>query len=421
MIELNSKQNCTGCSACANICPRGCIRMTADEEGFLYPKVNEEMCMDCGLCENVCPMQHKPQQHELLAVYGAKNNDDAVRFTSSSGGMFTLFAEFVLKQGGVVVGAALDEQLAVHHVLVDSLADLPKLRGSKYVQSKIGKIYSEVRQILRAGRKVLCSGTPCQIAGLKLFLKKEYDNLLTVDFICHGVPSPGVWRKYLKEIAARRAAGKNTVLYASLNKSGDVLRDISFISFRDKTLSWKKYSFVVCFSATDGAEKNSVLLSEDLHTNLFLKGFLADLYLRPSCYACPVKKLKSGSDLTIGDFWGVEYVLPRIDDGQGVSIIMSHNLKGQNICSSLNCDLWEIAYEQVIKGNSAVTNSCIKPLQRKIFFDRYESVALNDLIVQLTQLGCKQRLRRFIKNILLKSDLLVKIKSYANRNSHFDR
>lgn len=265
------------------------------------------------------------------------------------------------------------------------------------------------------------SGTPCQIAGLKLFLKKEYDNLLTVDFICHGVPSPGVWRKYLKEIAARRAAGKNTVLYASLNKSGDVLRDISFISFRDKTLSWKKYSFVVCFSATDGAEKNSVLLSEDLHTNLFLKGFLADLYLRPSCYACPVKKLKSGSDLTIGDFWGVEYVLPRIDDGQGVSIIMSHNLKGQNICSSLNCDLWEIAYEQVIKGNSAVTNSCIKPLQRKIFFDRYESVALNDLIVQLTQLGCKQRLRRFIKNILLKSGLLVKIKRYANRNSHFDR
>ena len=160
---------------------------------------------------------------------------------------------------------------------------------------------------------------------------------------------------------------------------------------------------------------------EDLHTNLFLKGFLADLYLRPSCYACPVKKLKSGSDLTIGDFWGVEYVLPRIDDGQGVSIIMSHNLKGQNICSSLNCDLWEIAYEQVIKGNSAVTNSCIKPLQRKIFFDRYESVALNDLIVQLTQLGCKQRLRRFIKNILLKSGLLVKIKRYANRNSHFDR
>ena len=170
MIELSSKQNCTGCSACANICPRGCIRMTADEEGFLYPKINEEMCMDCGLCENVCPMLHKPQQHELLAVYGAKNNDDAVRFTSSSGGMFTLFAEEILQQGGVVVGAALDEQLNVQHVLVNSLDELPKLRGSKYVQSKIGKIYSEVRQILRAGRKVLFSGTPCQIAGLKKYL-----------------------------------------------------------------------------------------------------------------------------------------------------------------------------------------------------------------------------------------------------------
>lgn len=161
MIELSSKQNCTGCSACANICPRGCIRMTADEEGFLYPKVNEEMCMDCGLCENVCPMLHKPQQHELLAVYGAKNNDDAVRFTSSSGGMFTLFAEEILQQGDVVIGAALDEQLNVQHVLVDSIADLPKLRGSKYVQSKIGKIYSEVRHLLRLGKKVLFSGTPC--------------------------------------------------------------------------------------------------------------------------------------------------------------------------------------------------------------------------------------------------------------------
>ena len=300
----------------------------------------------------------------------------------------------------MVFGARFDARWEVVHDYTENVEGLSAFRGSKYVQSRIGDSFRQTECFLKTGRKVLFSGTPCQIAGLKLFLKKEYDNLLTVDFICHGVPSPGVWRKYLKEIAARRAAGKNTVLYASLNKSGDVLRDISFISFRDKTLSWKKYSFVVCFSATDGAEKNSVLLSEDLHTNLFLKGFLADLYLRPSCYA---------------------YVLPRIDDGQGVSIIMSHNLKGQNICSSLNCDLWEIAYEQVIKGNSAVTNSCIKPLQRKIFFDRYESVALNDLIVQLTQLGCKQRLRRFIKNILLKSGLLVKIKRYANRNSHFDR
>ena len=221
MIELNSKQNCTGCSACANICPRGCIRMTADEEGFLYPKVNEEMCMDCGLCENVCPMQHKPQQHELLAVYGAKNNDDAVRFTSSSGGMFTLFAEFVLKQGGVVVGAALDEQLAVHHVLVDSLADLPKLRGSKYVQSKIGKIYSEVRQILRAGRKVLFSGTPCQIAGLKRYLVKPSENLLTVDVVCHGVPSPKVYQKHLRELA--QEAGEPVVQ----------------VKFRDKAKGWK--------------------------------------------------------------------------------------------------------------------------------------------------------------------------------------
>ena len=421
MIHITDREKCCGCEACIQRCPQQCITLHEDGEGFLYPETDEGRCIDCGLCEKVCPVIFQGTARRPLNVYAAKNPDEEIRWESSSGGVFTLLAEKILSEGGVVFGARFDARWEVVHDYTENVEGLSAFRGSKYVQSRIGDSFRQTECFLKTGRKVLFSGTPCQIAGLKLFLKKEYDNLLTVDFICHGVPSPGVWRKYLKEIAARRAAGKNTVLYASLNKSGDVLRDISFISFRDKTLSWKKFSFVVCFSATDGAEKNSVLLSEDLHTNLFLKGFLADLYLRPSCYACPVKKLKSGSDLTIGDFWGVEYVLPRIDDGQGVSIIMSHNLKGQNICSSLNCDLWEIAYEQVIKGNSAVTNSCIKPLQRKIFFDRYESVALNDLIVQLTQLGCKQRLRRFIKNILLKSGLLVKIKRYANRNSHFDR
>ena len=304
MIHITDREKCCGCEACIQRCPQQCITLHEDGEGFLYPETDEGRCIDCGLCEKVCPVIFQGTGRRPLNVYAAKNPDEEIRWESSSGGVFTLLAEKILSEGGVVFGARFDARWEVVHDYTENVEGLSAFRGSKYVQSRIGDSFRQTECFLKTGRKVLFSGTPCQIAGLKLFLKKEYDNLLTVDFICHGVPSPGVWRKYLKEIAARRAAGKNTVLYASLNKSGDVLRDISFISFRDKTLSWKKYSFVVCFSATDGAEKNSVLLSEDLHTNLFLKGFLADLYLRPSCYACPVKKLKSGSDLTIGDFLG---------------------------------------------------------------------------------------------------------------------
>lgn len=421
MIDITDRERCCGCEACVQRCPRRCITLYEDDEGFLYPQVDEGKCIDCGLCEKVCPVVLQGAGRRPLKVYAAKNPDEEIRRESSSGGVFTLLAEKILSEGGVVFGARFDACWEVVHDYTENVEELSAFRGSKYVQSRIGDSFRQTECFLKTGRKVLFSGTPCQIAGLKLFLKKEYDNLLTVDFICHGVPSPGVWRKYLKEIAARRVAGKNSVLRASLNKSDDVLRNISSISFRDKVLGWKKYSFVVCFSATDGAEKNTVLLSEDLYTNLFLRGFLADLYLRPSCYACPAKDLKSGSDLTIGDFWGVEYILPQMDDGQGTSIVMGNNLKGQNICNSLNCDLLEVAYKQVVKGNNAVANSCVKPLQRTIFFDQYESAVLSDLIFQLTRLGCKQRLRRFIKNILLRSDLLIKIKRYANRNSHFDR
>lgn len=356
MIELSSKLYCTGCSACANICPRGCIRMTADEEGFLYPKVNEEMCMDCGLCENVCPMLHKPQQHELLAVYGAKNNDDAVRFTSSSGGMFTLFAEEILKQDGVVVGAALDEQLNVQHVLVDSLEELPKLRGSKYVQSKIGRIYSEVRQLLRSGRKVLFSGTPCQIAGLKRYLVKPSENLLTVDVVCHGVPSSKVYQKHLQELA--QEAGEPVVQ----------------VKFRDKEKGWKQGE-TLFFTEHQrfGASKRQ---------ETYMRLFLNNISIRPSCGECAFNNKRSLADITIADYWGVDKQYPEFDDDKGVTLVLVNSEAGAELLASVS-DKAELLTTDFAKGaeyNVAVSKSLPLHPKRAFFFEHLDEYTLKEMV-----------------------------------------
>lgn len=222
MLKLISKHDCCGCTACASICPKGCIAMTADSEGFYYPEINENLCINCGLCEKVCPLLHKPAQHTILNVYGAKNCDDGIRYTSSSGGMFTLFANAVLQSGGTVFGAELDDAFQVCHTSITNTGELFKLRGSKYVQSKMTGIFKKVRTLLNNGKKVLFSGTPCQIAGLKGFLMKDYENLTTVDVVCHGVPSAKVYNKYLQEIAS------------------DTGESITKVNFRDKANGWKQ-------------------------------------------------------------------------------------------------------------------------------------------------------------------------------------
>lgn len=325
MIDIVEKRECCGCNSCVQCCPRSCITMREDEEGFLYPLVNTAECVDCGLCEWVCPVLHQAEVREPLAVYAAKNRDEEIRRQSSSGGVFTVLAEKMIEEGGVVFGARFDDRWEVVHDYTEKVEGLVAFRGSKYVQSRIEDSFKEVERFLKVGRKVLFSGTPCQVAGLKRFLRKEYDNLLTVDFICHGVPSPGVWREYLKEETARQCGGKNSVLSHPYNKINSRDVRIENISFRDKRLGWKKFSFALTLSVPVGhGVKNTVLLSEPLDKNIFMRGFLADLYLRPSCYACPAKSFKSGSDITIGDFWGVQAIAPDLDDDKGISVMFIH-------------------------------------------------------------------------------------------------
>lgn len=397
MIEIKNKQDCCGCGACMQRCPKSCITMMEDEEGFLYPEVNKIECIDCGLCELVCPVIHQEKGRKPLEVYAAKNQDDTIRLASSSGGLFTAVAECILDEGGVVFGARFDSEWSVVHSYTETKEGLAAFRRSKYVQSRIGESYKDAECLLKMGRKVLFSGTPCQIAGLKRFLRKEYENLLTVDFICHGVPSPGVWREYLKEEIARQCGEKIQFCSCSIPE-----RDarIESISFRDKQLGWKKFSFALTISTTNGSgEKNSVLLSEPLNKNIFLRGFLADLYLRPSCHACPAKRLKSGSDITIGDFWGIQRVMPQIDDNKGMSVVLLNSVKAQEYIRDMRLDKWPIMYETVVRYNPSVIYSVTQTKKRDRFFNNKDK-SFTKIVQELSKPSFLRRVKRKIGHML---------------------
>lgn len=390
MISISDKSQCCGCNACVQICPKQCIRMQEDGEGFLYPLVDVDMCVDCKLCEKVCPVINQNEPRRPLKVYAAKHPDEDIRLNSSSGGVFTLLAEQVIAEGGVVFGARFDESWQVVHDYSETVEGLAAFRGSKYVQSVIGDTYKSAQDFLKHGRKVMFTGTPCQIVGLKKFLRKDYPNLFTVDFVCHGVPSPLVWRKYLKETAedirAKRAVGKKSVT-SSLSD----LPVITGISFRDKTNGWKKYGFSLRYTASKAVE-NTVsasaiteegLFLEPFTENHFMRAFLADYILRPSCYACPSKSGKSGSDITIGDLWGVDRFNPSIDDDRGLSLVMLHNDKASAILAK--CNLEDVDYLSAFNSNSSIEVSVKEPLNRKYFFAMLKSLDSVGKAYKLTQ------------------------------------
>ena len=416
MIHLTEKRECCGCSACVQRCPKHCISLQEDTEGFLYPHVDASKCIDCGLCERVCPMLHQPvAERKPLAVYAAKNKNEEVRQASSSGGIFTALAEEIIREGGVVFGACFSADWEVVHDYTETVDGLARFRGSKYVQSRMGDSYIQAEAFLKAGRKVLFSGTPCQIAGLKRYLRKDYANLLAVDVICHGVPSPGVWREYLKEEIARQRDGKNTVLPRPIHEK-DVL--VEGISFRDKTLGWKKFSFALVLSTTNGSgEKFSFCSRMPLNENLFLRGFLADLYLRPSCYACPLKCGKSGSDMTLGDFWGLQDVFPELDDDKGMTALLVNSVRGKEMLDNIRLDLWQTDYESVFRGNPALEKSAAMPKRRQSFYADL-NLPFGERIHKYARPLLKLRIRRKLSvllSVVLNKEQEAKIKTLLRK------
>lgn len=374
MIEIRKKKNCCGCSACEQRCPHHCIVLREDSEGFLYPHVYKERCTSCGICEKVCPVQNRAAAHSPLKVYAAKNKNKQELLSSSSGGLFVIFAKKIIKEGGVVFGAKFDESWNVVHAYTEKEEGIRAFMGSKYVQSQIGSAFSDAKGFLQSGRKVLFSGTPCQIAGLNGYLGHRYDNLLTIDVICHGVPSPMVWKHYLNEIVRKVCHDENSVSSPLiLNSSGrDALFErITSISFRDKRTDWKKFSFALSL-AKDLSEgkQNSVSLSHTFSEDNYMRLFLSNVILRPSCYHCPSKEGKSNSDITIADFWGIERVHANFDDERGVGLLLVNTEKGQFALDeeSLYLKSREVSLSDAVGSNPSYYTSVSEPLEKKLCF-----------------------------------------------------
>ncbi len=368
MISILEKQDCCGCNACVQRCPKRCIVMQEDDEGFLYPHVDESLCIDCGLCDKICPMLNGDEPQEPQQVLAVKNHNEEERMKSSSGGVFIALAKQTLAKGGVVFGAVFDEKWEVKHTWAETLEGVYPMMGSKYLQSRIEDSFKDAERFLKQGREVLFTGSPCQIAGLRKFLRKDYENLLAVDFICHGVPSPGVWRRYLNEIIQHT-------------------QHISNVEFRNKQLGWKNFSFHLRYNEKD----KTISILSPFKENPFMTAFLRDIILRPSCYACKHKGGRSLSDITIADFWGIDSVLPEMDDDKGTSLVFLNTLKGLEYIAPLEMQTAEVSYEQVKPLNPACYRSVEEHPRRAEFFSRLDRLNLQDLIEVCTRPTQRQR------------------------------
>ncbi len=338
-VEVCSKDICTGCAACKEKCPKSCIYMMKDEEGFLYPQIDTNICVNCGLCQRVCPALNKPKDEiykELPSAYAVVNKNENIRMKSSSGGVFSLLAKEVLKNNGVVFGTAFDETFQVITKCIEAERDIEEIYGSKYVQGSTNESYILAERFLEKGTMVLYTGTPCQIAGLKSFLKKEYDNLYTQDIICHGVPSPLVWDKYLKW----------------RKKEAD--SDIKRVSFRDKRLGWQRYSILFEFV-------NRTRYVNVLNYDPYMQGYLGHLFLRPACGSCSFKQLQRQSDITLGDFWGIDTLLPTMSDNKGTSLVCVHSNKGYKLLEKIKEDavIQEVDFARAVEHNRSYLRSSI--------------------------------------------------------------
>ncbi len=343
--EICKRENCTGCGACASGCPKGCIRMFPDTEGFLRPTIDKATCINCGKCKKICPVNiAQPDDGVEPKCFASKIKDEIIKSRSSSGGIFSALANQILAEKGVVIGAGFDENYNVVHKTCIEPAQLDELRRSKYSQSNIGTVYQDAKIFLDKGRKVLFCGTPCQISGLNNYLGIAYDNLFTMDFICHGVPSPLAWRKYLDYQLEAKASG------------------IDSLSFRSKSTGWKKFSMEISFS-------NGSHYIEDVTKDFFLRSFIMDLNLRPSCYKCGFKHIHRTSDITVADCWGVEQLIPEWDEDEGVSLVMVHSEKGMLLFDSCKdyIESININFTDALKSNPSMIKSVKKPALREPF------------------------------------------------------
>ena len=369
----NDYVKCNGCSSCSASCPVGCISMEKNDEGFLYPHIDMEKCIKCNKCERACPVLNKKAVESKVEIksYAVINNERDERVNSSSGGVFTLLAKEIISRGGVVFGAAFDENMAVYHRFIEKEEDIALLRGSKYTQSRIGDSYKKAEEFLKEGRLVLFTGTPCQIAGLKSYLSRDYENLFCQDIICHGVPSPSVWEAYV-EYRER--------------KSGEKPQSISF---RNKKYGWKTFSMRFQY---ENAKDYTEMMSVDLYMRLFS----ANLSLRESCYNCSFKSVERDSDISLADFWGIENVAPEVHDDMGTSLVIVQSEKGKEIFEKIKekTTCKEVDTQKAVSFNSAMTESVPRPEKRDEFFNHFIKNGINKDTEKFVPLDLLRKFKR---------------------------
>ena len=402
MIEIKDKAKCCGCNACGDICPKNAISFERDIEGFWYPIVSEDTCIGCGLCVKICPelniTELKTNDYpKPIKTIAAIHKNMTIRWDSTSGGAFSALAQHMYDIGGYVSGALYNEDFSVSNYISNNPDDLPRLRSSKYLQSNAEGLYKEIKSHLLKGEKVLACGTPCQMAALRSYLQKDYPNLVIVDFICRGVNSPKVYRKYLDSL--------------ELMHGGKVV----YVKAKNKELGWRNLTRKVVFD--NNKQYYGVKMDDD-----FRRGYHTNVFCRPSCYSCQYKGFPRMADLTIADFWGIEKVDKNFDNNIGTSLILVNSRKGLDYFNQANQSLeWrECDFSSILQGNLALTTP-LSPakIDRDAFFKDLDATSFEDVVKKYFPLQRKATLKRRLYNIARFYYRLIRLlkfspKSYCN-------
>ena len=389
MIDIKDKKDCCGCNACGDVCAHKAITFKTDNEGFWYPQVNKELCTDCGLCEKVCPIIHNDElkaeasKRQQPKVYGCFAKDIVVRFDSTSGGVMSMLANSVYKDGGYVSGAVYTESFEVKNYISNDKKDLKRLRSSKYLQSNAEGLYKEIKRLLVAGDKVMAVGSPCQMAALRQYLRKDYDNLLIVDFLCRATNSPKVFHKYLESL--------------EMQYGGKIIA----IKDKNKDHGWHSLARKITFD-------NGKVYYGESHEDDYRRGYHLNVYERPSCYDCKFKGIpRLASDLTLGDFWGMQQIDPAMDKNLGTSLVLINTEKGAAFMERIKPKMeWkEYTISQALAGNSMPIKGghLTTPVKREQFFQLLEEKPFHEVASELfpyecnTRLSCKGKLKNIIR------------------------
>lgn len=385
MINIQNKINCCGCNACGDICPKDAITFITDNEGFWYPKVNLEKCIDCGLCEKTCPIINianlKKNDLPQSICYAAEHKNLEVVFDSTSGGLFSALADIMYRNKGYVGGAIFNEDFSVRHYISANKKDLPKLRSSKYLQSDLSGFYRQVRDLLKEGEKVLVCGSPCQMAALRAFLRKDYENLIIADYICRGINSPKVWRKYLDSFEERYGY------------------KVVYCKAKSKEYGWRNLTQKVIL-------ENGKSYYETKDQSNFTKGYLrTGVYCRPSCYDCKFKGYPRISDITLADFWGIEKIDKTLEKNLGTSLVMINSQKGKAYFEQIKprINYVSVPFTSIEAGNRSLNKSVDPPkVSRKEFFEDLEQMSFLEIAnkyIKNDSYSLKQRIKKTLKYI----------------------